>query len=111
MPEWLEQYRQERHDQEMLDLQRRQTEAAERQARGHGDIVGLLLIGLLVVGIVWGILWLLSVLVRVLGRRKNSQPLKMTEQERALLEICRANNVPVANVTEGVRQTVERLSR
>jgi hypothetical protein len=72
MPEWFEQHRRQMHDGELLNLQRRQTEAAERQARGHGDIVGLLLIGLLVVGIVWGILWLLSVLVRVLGKRRTA---------------------------------------
>jgi hypothetical protein len=55
MPEWWEQYRQEQHNREMLDLQRRQTAAAERQAQGHGGggIIVLLILGLVIVGAVW----------------------------------------------------------
>jgi hypothetical protein len=99
-------------DQELLALQRRQTEAAERQARGHdGDIVGLLILGLVIVGAVWFVVWLLSVIWRLGRRKKRTNTPELTGEERELLATVRDNDINPDTVNTAIRQTIERISR
>src|SRR6266498_833251 len=86
-----QQWRQERLQREMLDLERRRTWAAERQA--HRGILDLLLFGLFVVGLVWAVMWLIGVIGRVGGRNKNSPHTPNNPGEQDLLDLMRRHNI------------------
>jgi hypothetical protein len=91
----------------MLDLERRRTWAAERQANDHRGLLDLLLFGLFVAGLVWAVLWFAGVIQRVAGRKNNSQDTP-TDQENELIGLLRRHDIDPAVVTRAVRQTLRR---
>jgi hypothetical protein len=91
---------------ELLDLQRRQTAAIERQSNGNGGILGLLLFGLIIAGLVWAVIQFVAIVGRAIGKSNPNPP---TDQESELLGLLRRHDVDPAIVTMAVRETLRRM--
>jgi hypothetical protein len=96
---------------ELLAEQRRANDIAERQAKHHGGVLGLLLVGLMVAGLVWAVTWLPGVIWRVAGRRKNSPSTPPDPSEQELVDTMRENNIDPAIVNRAIQETLRRTRR
>ncbi|SRR6266516_2907436 len=100
--------RAERLQREMLDLERRRTWAAERQANDHRGVLDLLLFGLFVVGLLWAVMWLIGVIGRVGGRYKNSPHTPNDPGEQDLLDLMRRHNIDPEVVRRAIETTLRK---